>query len=77
MTFYDDTLVFMFGANQVRLTCKELGLSWPPPGKLKITGAKPLPEIEFTLIGRSMMSDADRAKTNLIYRTATYVNGSH
>ena len=77
MTFFDDTLIFHVSQGVIRLTCKELGISWPPPMKLKITGAAPLPDIEFTMIGRSMMEDSARAKTNLIYRTATYVPRGH
>lgn len=74
MTFDDDTLVFKTGNGEMRLTCKKTGIKWPPPLKLRITGAAPLPDVEFTLIAMSMMPDSIRAKTNTIYRTAVYVH---
>lgn len=77
MTFDDDVMIFQLSTGPLRLTCREAGIAWPPPGHLRITGAAPLPDVEFTLLQRSTMSDAERAKTNTICRAAVYVHRSH
>lgn len=74
MTFDDDLLIFQLRDGPLRLSCRELGVAWPPPGKLRITGAAPLPDIEFTLLQRSNLSDAERAKMPRICRCAVYVH---
>lgn len=76
MTYEDDLLIFQLRDGPIRLKCKELGIAWPPPGTLRITGAAPLPDIEFTLLQRSNLTDADRAKLTRICRCAVYVHRS-
>lgn len=74
MTFDDDMLIFQLPSGPHRVTCREAGIAWPPPGKIRITGAAPIPDVEFTLLQRSKLSDAERAKVTRVCRCAVYVH---
>lgn len=66
-TFNTDFCRIQFTGGTRDLTCKQLGIDWPPPEYLEIHGFK------FRLFNYSKLTDADLEQITLIARGAVYV----
>lgn len=67
MTFDDDFLRVHFQTGVRTVTCKSIGVEWPPPDKLDILG------FPFELVRRSEITDEERAEMTHVMRGAEYV----
>ena len=67
MTFDDDLVHLVFDGGTKRVTCKSLGLDWPPPQEINVAG------FVLVLNRRSEITDGDRAAMTHVYRGAEYV----
>lgn len=77
MTFDDDFLIFQLPSGAKRMLVKELGLQWPPPMTLRLKGFEPpFADIDFRLLRRSTITDAERANMTHVCRGAEYVYAS-
>lgn len=74
MTFDDDYIQLNLGKRGVlRQTCKELGVSWPPPEHIAITGG-PFSTPTFKRVRYSAITDEQRKGMTHVCRGAEYVH---
>jgi hypothetical protein len=69
MTFEDDMLLLRTCGLErpVRITCKSISISWPPPEQLILSG------ITFKRIRFSEITDEQRKGMNNVIRAAEYI----
>lgn len=66
MTFNDDMVQLEFDGGTRRVTCKALGLDWPPPEFINVSG------FEMMRTGMSCITDEERATMTHVIRGAVY-----
>lgn len=77
MTFEDDFLLFQTPSGPRRIRCQHLNIQWPPPETIRLRGFEPpYTDIDFKLLRRSEISDADRSELTHVCRGAEYVYAS-
>jgi hypothetical protein len=67
MTFDDDFVQLEFAGGNRRISCKSLGVEWPPPEKLDVLG------FPFKRDSYSLIPDALRESCGAVVRGARYV----
>lgn len=67
MTFDDDFLQLVLNGRVKRVTCKQAGVSWPPPERISAGS------IVMRQVRRSQLSDDERAVMTHVRRGAEYV----
>lgn len=73
MTFDDDYIQLALSTGPMRVTCKKLGIDWPPPEIIKVTGG-PFSTPVFKRVRFSQISDDQRAGMSRVCRGAEYVH---
>lgn len=73
MTFDDDYIQLRLSTGPLRIPCKQLGLTWPPPERFEVTGG-PLSVPRFKRVSFSQITDAERARMTRVCRGAEYVH---
>lgn len=73
MTFDDDYCQFRLTAGPLRITCKKLGVDWPPPEFIDITGG-PFSTPRFRRLRYSAITDEQREGMTHVCRGAEYVH---
>lgn len=68
MTFDDDFVLLNIATGPLRITCKRLGIHWPPPETLLVESIG----MEFTRLRHSSISDKERAGMTRVCRGAEY-----
>jgi len=71
MTFDDDYIRLILTTGPLDVTCKALGLDWPPPEFITITGG-PFSEPTFRRVRYSLIIDEERAEMAHVCRGAEY-----
>lgn len=66
MTFDDDLAILVFDHRTLRPSLKSLGLSWPPPERIEVSG------FSMTLNRMSQLTDEQRAGMTHVCRCAEY-----
>lgn len=66
MTFDDDFCRFEFPDGAKNITCKTIGLTWPPPEKVMVS------KVKFKMESRSQLSDEVRKGMTHVARGAKY-----
>lgn len=72
MTFDDDHIQLQLSVGRVQATCRELGLSWPPPERIAVLVGEPLSAFAFRRIRYSQLTDDERQKLTHVCRGAEY-----
>lgn len=67
MTFDDDFLQLEFDGGTKRVTCRSLGLDWPPPERINVMG------FDMDRESHSQITDAQRQELTMVMRGARYV----
>lgn len=70
MTFDDDYIRLLLATGPLDVTCKALGIDWPPPEFIEVKG--PLSTPTFRRVRYSQISDEDRAEMTHVCRGAEY-----
>jgi len=65
-TFDDDMIRLVMQGGTKNVTCKSLGIDWPPPEELDIAG------FIFVKVGQSQFTDEQRASMTHVLRGAQY-----
>lgn len=73
MTFDDDYIQLRLSTGAMRVTCRELGISWPPPEFIQVTGG-PFSEPTFRRVRYSQITDEQRERMTRVCRGAEYVH---
>lgn len=67
MTFDDDFLQLEFDGGTKRVSCRSLGIDWPPPERINVMG------FEMVRESFSQITDEQREKMTMIIRGTRYV----
>lgn len=73
MTFDDDYIQLRLSTGPMRVTCKQLGIDWPPPEVIEITGG-PYSTPRFRRLRMSAITDEQRQGMTRVCRGAEYVH---
>ncbi len=73
MTFDDDYIQLRLTTGPMRVTCKHLGISWPPPEHIEIAGG-PFSTPRFRRLRYSAITDEQRQGMRHLCRGAEYVH---
>ena len=67
MTFDDDFLQLEFDGATKRITCRSVGIEWPPPKRINVMG------FEMVRESYSQIADEDRRQMTMFMGGARYV----
>ena len=73
MTFDDDFIQLRLSTGPLRVTCRQLGIDWPPPERIAITGG-PFSVPVFRRVSCSDITDEQRQEATRVRRGAEYVH---
>lgn len=73
MTFDDDYIQLRLSTGPMRVPLKQLGIDWPPPEFIEITGG-PFSTPRFRRVRFSQITDEQRKRMTHVCRGAEYVH---
>ncbi len=73
MTFDDDYIQLQLATGPMRVSCKHLGIDWPPPEFIEISGG-PYSTPKFKRLRYSAITDEQRAGLTHVCRGAEYAH---